>query len=62
MTMWKRKWWQWTYRVTLPFLYGRQTSVLVTKELGFISYHLIRVVHGPKKLDDIALEHPRTLP
>jgi hypothetical protein len=36
--------------------------VIVTRELGFISYHLIRLVHGSKELDKLANEKPKEFP
>lgn len=51
MNPWKRKGFFY-YATGIKIFLGLQ--VLVTKKFDFFSYHLIKLVHGEKKLIDIA--------
>lgn len=48
--------WNYLARSTFkyPVKYGQVRKVTVTKKLGFVSYHLIRIFHGEEKLLELA--------
>lgn len=51
---WKRK--GLFYYATLQFFRGQQSIGVLTKKLDFVSYHLIKVFHGTKGLNEMALK------
>jgi hypothetical protein len=43
------------------YWYRKGREITTTRKLNFVNYHLIRLIHGEKKLRDMALKFPTKL-